>query len=113
MLQISVRTPSRNHPVLLGRGLLASAGKPLAAILDGRRVFVVTVPPVRRRWAKILTQSLESARNPTTVLEMADGERFKRLATLEKLAESLVKQGADRSTVLIALGGGVPCDVTG
>jgi 3-dehydroquinate synthase len=44
---------------------------------------------------------------------MADGERFKRLATLEKLAESLVKLGADRSATLIALGGGVVCDVTG
>jgi len=46
-------------------------------------------------------------------LEMADGERLKRLATLEKLAESLVKLGADRSATLIALGGGVVCDVTG
>jgi 3-dehydroquinate synthase len=46
-------------------------------------------------------------------LEMADGERFKRLATLEKLADSLIKLGADRSVTLIALGGGVVCDVTG
>jgi 3-dehydroquinate synthase len=44
---------------------------------------------------------------------MADGERFKRLATLERLAESLVKLGADRNAILIALGGGVTCDVTG
>jgi 3-dehydroquinate synthase len=46
-------------------------------------------------------------------MEMPDGERFKRLATLEKLAEGLVKLGADRSAALIALGGGVTCDVTG
>jgi 3-dehydroquinate synthase len=44
---------------------------------------------------------------------MPDGERFKRLATLEKLAEGLVKLGADRDSVLIALGGGVVGDVTG
>jgi 3-dehydroquinate synthase len=44
---------------------------------------------------------------------MPDGERSKRLATLEKLAEKLVKQGADRGVTLIALGGGVVGDVTG
>ena len=47
------------------------------------------------------------------LLEMRDGEPAKRLATLEKLAEKLVKPGADRGVVLIALGGGVVGDVTG
>jgi 3-dehydroquinate synthase len=47
------------------------------------------------------------------ILEMRDGERFKRLASLEKLAEELLKMGADRSAILIALGGGVVGDVTG
>jgi 3-dehydroquinate synthase len=44
---------------------------------------------------------------------MPDGERSKRLSTLEKLAEKLVKHGADRGVTLIALGGGVVGDVTG
>ena len=82
-------------------------------ILGKRRVFVVTVPPVRRRWAKVLLKSLATAGIEPTLLEMPDGERSKRLATLEKLAEKLVKHGADRGVLLIALGGGVVGDVTG
>lgn len=113
MIRISVRTPSRSYPVLLGSGLLASAGKHLGKLVGNRHVFVVTVPPVRRRWGKALLQSLAATGVQAVALEMADGERFKRLATLEKLAESLVKLGADRSATLIALGGGVTCDVTG
>jgi len=74
---------------------------------------VVTVPPVRRRWANVLVKSLSASGIDTDVLEMPDGERSKRLATLEKLAERLVKQGADRGVTLIALGGGVVGDVTG
>jgi 3-dehydroquinate synthase len=74
---------------------------------------VVTVPPVRRRWAKVLLQSLTAAGIETTLLEMPDGERAKRLSTLEKLAEKLLKLGADRGATLIALGGGVVGDVTG
>src|SRR5208337_3753432 len=48
-----------------------------------------------------------------TVLEMRDGEPAKRLATLEKLADQLVKLGADRTAALVAFGGGVVGDVTG
>jgi 3-dehydroquinate synthase len=113
MIRVPVRTPSRSYDVLLGSGLLARAGEHLGKLVANRRVFVVTVPPVRRRWGKVLLQSLADAGVQAVPLEMADGERFKRLATLEKLAQSLIKLGADRSSVLIALGGGVTCDVTG
>jgi 3-dehydroquinate synthase len=47
------------------------------------------------------------------VIEMPEGERHKRLSTIENLCEDLVKLKADRNTVLIALGGGVVGDVTG
>lgn len=113
MISIPVATPSRSYEVLIGSGLLARAGECLAEILENRRVFVVTVPPVRRAWAKVLRKSLSASGIATHLLEMPDGERSKRLATLEKLAEALVKQGADRDITLIALGGGVVGDVTG
>src|SRR5436309_2205228 len=113
MIRIPVSTPSRSYQVLLGSGLLARAGEHLGKLVERHRVFVITVAPVRRRWGKVLLQSLAEAGVQAVALEMADGERFKRLATLEKLAESLVKLGADRSATLIALGGGVVCDVMG
>jgi 3-dehydroquinate synthase len=113
MISIPVTTPSRSYEVLIGRGLLARAGKALGKILENRRAFVVTVPPVRQRWAKVLLKSLSASGIEAGLLEMPNGERSKRLATLEKLAEKLVKQGADRDITLIALGGGVVGDVTG
>ena len=113
MIQVPVTTPSRSYEVLIGSGLLARAGECLGNFLGSRRAFVVTVPPVRRRWAKVLTQSLTAAGIEFTLIEMQDGERAKRLTTLEKLAEQLVKHGADRGVTLIALGGGVVGDVTG
>ena len=44
---------------------------------------------------------------------MPDGERHKALPTVEKLAEQLVKLGADRKAAILAFGGGVIGDVTG
>jgi 3-dehydroquinate synthase len=113
MISVPVSTPSRSYEVLIGSDLLTRAGEILGKILENRRVFVVTVSPVRRRWAKVLSKSLSSAGFDAALIEMPDGERSKRLATLEKLAEKLVKQGADRGVTLIALGGGVVGDVTG
>src|SRR5271157_1444302 len=113
MISIPVATPSRSYEVLIGSGLLPRAGECLGKILENRRAFVVTVPPVRRRWAKVLLKSLAASGIKTDLIEMPDGERSKRLSTLEKLAEKLVKHGADRGATLIALGGGVVGDVTG
>ena len=113
MISVPVATPSRSYEVLIGRGLIARAGECLGKFFENNRAFVVTVPPVRRRWAKVLLKSLAASGVETDLLEMPDGERSKRLTTLEKLAEKLVKQGADRGVTLIALGGGVVGDVTG
>jgi 3-dehydroquinate synthase len=113
MIRIPVTTPSRSYEVLIGSGSLARAAESLGNLLANRKAFVVTVPPVRKRWAKVLVQSLTVAGIESALLEMPDGERAKRLSTLEKLAEQLVKAGADRGAMLIALGGGVVGDVTG
>jgi 3-dehydroquinate synthase len=113
MIRIPVSAASRSYEVLLENGLLARTGKQLARILKTHRVFVVSVPPVRRRWAKVLLGSLEEAGFEAQMLEMPDGEKAKRLATLERLAERMVKLGADRGAACIALGGGVVGDVTG
>jgi len=113
MIRVPVTTPSRSYEVMIGSGLLAGAGEYLGEILENKRAIVVTVAPVRRRWAKVLLKSLTASGIAAEVIEMPNGERAKRLSTLEKLAEKLVKVGADRDVTLIALGGGVVGDVTG
>jgi 3-dehydroquinate synthase len=113
MISIPVAAASCSYDVLIGSGLLAHAGESLSKILDNRRAIIVTVPPVRKRWGKVLLKSLTDAGIACTVIEMPNGERAKRLSTLESLAEKLIKLEADRNTFLIALGGGVVGDVTG
>jgi 3-dehydroquinate synthase len=76
-------------------------------------LFVVTVQPVRRRWGKKLMTSLSAAGFTARVIEMRNGERHKKLATVEQLAEKLTRLGADRNAVIVAFGGGVVGDVAG
>ena len=57
--------------------------------------------------------SLIEAGYKTTILEVPDGEEYKSLESAGKLYQQLAEFGAERSTVILALGGGVIGDLAG
>ena len=112
--RIKVDLPPRSYEVLIGSGLLLESGKHLRAVFGtDKSLFVITVPPVRRRWGKKLMTALAAEGLSAKVLEMPDSERHKRLSTVEALAEKLIQLGAERNAVVVAFGGGVVGDVAG
>lgn len=101
-----------SYEAIIGNGLLQEAGAYVRKTLGAKkRLFVITVAPVRRRWGKKLEASLKKAELTATFLEMKDGESYKRLTTVEQLSEKLIALRADRSAALLAFGGGVVGDV--
>ena len=114
LTRIPVRTASRSYEVLVERGLLRSASACLQHVIPSHaRVFLVSSEPILKLWGSPLIESFAQAGRPLAVLEMADGETSKRMASVEKLAAKMVSLGADRRSVVIALGGGVVGDVAG
>ncbi len=114
MAQVTIHVQPRPYLARIENGLIARSGAVLAELLpQASKLFVVTVPPVRRRWGTKLMRSLHSAGFHPQVVLMPDGEPAKKLRTVEILAERLLRLGADRKAVLIAFGGGVVGDVTG
>src|SRR5216684_3680547 len=114
MVRIPVTTASASYEAVIEHGLLSRTGGILRELLGGTPpLFVVTVPAVRRHWGKPLLRSLKSAGFTPQFIEMRDGERYKRLSTVETLSEKLLKLGADRKAVVVAFGGGVVGDVAG
>jgi 3-dehydroquinate synthase len=113
---IGVRTPSAAYEVEIGAGLVELVGARLDALLVGglsagrQRAFVVTSPEIDRLWGGKLEGGFPA---PLTRLMVPAGEEHKRLATVERLTEELAGLGADRDSVLVALGGGVIGDMTG
>jgi 3-dehydroquinate synthase len=114
MPQATIHVMPRPYQAWIENGLLARSGSILSEMLpQASDIFVVTVAPVRKRWgAKLLKSLKESGFDPQVIL-MPDGEPAKRLATVESMAEKLVRLGADRKAVIIAFGGGVVGDVSG
>ena len=69
-------------------------------------------PEIWALWHKQFLASFPKAEQPP-VLFLPAGERYKRLAQVESLAEQLVAAGADRDSILLAFGGGIIGDLTG
>jgi 3-dehydroquinate synthase len=114
LIRIQIQTRTKSYEVLIEQGLLRSAATYVRDTLPTARHFViVTSANIRKHWGKMLLDSFASDGARVDVLEILEGERRKTMTTVEGLCAGLVKLGADRNTVLIALGGGVVGDVTG
>jgi len=114
MTRVTIPVPPCAYDAIIENGLLERAGEQLRDVVGNRQqFFVVTVPPVRRKWGKKLIMSLSAVGLTARVVEMSDGERYKKLATVEQLAEKLTRLGADRNAAIVAFGGGVVGDVAG
>ncbi len=62
MPQVTIHVPPRPYQAWIENGLLTRAGPVLSELLpQASRIFVVTVPPVRKRWGSKLVGSLKAA----------------------------------------------------
>jgi 3-dehydroquinate synthase len=111
MRTIAVETPTARYKVMVGAGLLASLGRRIAPLAQDR-VFVLTSPPVWALWGEQFLAAFGDSAQPV-VLFLPAGERAKRLREVERLLEELSAAGADRSSLLVAFGGGIVGDVGG
>ena len=107
---ITVHASSARYQVLVERGLLARAGRLLDKVAAGRPWVVVTDKIVWKNWGRALGSAL--APRSYGLLRIPPGEQQKNLRTAELLCEQLVRQRADRNSLLIGFGGGVIGDLT-
>jgi len=113
MPSFRVETPQRAYDAIVERGALTRVGEFLPP--GAGMVFVVTTADVFKLHGKTLHQALvnKHAAHKHKVLFFPGGEPNKRLAQLEALAEQMIGAGGDRSSVVIAFGGGIVGDVAG
>ena len=109
MPSYEVRTSQHNYPAVVERGLIRRAGQYLPQ--QPGKLFVVTTKDVWALHGAVLEQGL--AGHALEVIFFPGGEEWKRLAQVEVLAEEMVRRGGDRSSLVIAFGGGVVDDVAG
>lgn len=110
---IAVRTATEHYDIHIGQGVLRQLGEQLATLLPGRKAFLISHPSLLALYGPALTESLQQAGFAVESCLVPEGERSKTLLTASRLFTRLARCGADRQSVICALGGGVIGDLSG
>ncbi|MEQ8509487.1 MAG: 3-dehydroquinate synthase [Rhodospirillaceae bacterium] len=113
MTTLDVDLADRSYPIHIGPGLIDQAGTLLLPILRKQRVFIITDSNVGPLYLKRLQDSLHSANITSDALTVPAGEATKNFDHLQSVVEAMLAAKVERSTTVIALGGGVVGDLAG
>ncbi len=109
MLAYAVETPQRSYQAIVERGLL----RRVRDFIPGNtgKIFIVTTRDVWQLYGEALESSLAGCEYHP--LYFPGGEKRKRIAEVESMASEMVDRGGDRSSLVIAFGGGIVNDLGG
>lgn len=111
-ITVPVPLGDRAYDILVGRGLIESAGGRIAA-LKARAAAIVTDEHVAPLYAKALANALEAQGLRTSVIILPPGEATKSYASLEQVCDAVLEARIERGDLVVALGGGVIGDLAG
>ncbi len=106
---LPVRAPGGGYDVLLGEGRLAR----LRELLEDRSLATRTAVVTNDTLAPLYGSPLVGALPDAFLVAVSDGEQYKNLDTLRVIFNSLIENGLGRDGLIVALGGGVICDMAG
>lgn len=113
---VSVALRDRGYKIHIGPGLLSRADQLLSQfsseLQDASHCVVITDSNVRNLHAEAVVTSLSKVVR-TNVVEFPAGEASKSILVAERIWNELLQQGADRKSVVVAVGGGVVGDLGG
>src|SRR2546425_1138038 len=113
MREIIVHLGPRSYPVVVGIGALSSVGERLRTLGGGSKVALVSDRSVMRLHGGRVTESVRAAGFALTHVIVPEGESAKALAVAERCWDELLAAGMDRTSTVLALGGGAICDLAG
>lgn len=114
MKEITVKiTEDKEYKICIEKGILNNLGEHLSKTIENKRIIIITNSLVNNLYGVKLLSALRKGGFNSDLIEVPDGEKYKSLSTAKYLYDELLKRKADRTTALIALGGGVIGDLTG
>jgi len=111
MKTIKVRSASGAYEILCGRGAASKSADAVAGLRHRGSVFLVSSARVWKYWGACFEKIFKGVHRATILFD--DREAAKNLSTVERTCRQMVRAGADRRALLVAIGGGVVGDVAG
>jgi 3-dehydroquinate synthase len=112
MQTLKVELADRSYPIHIGKNLLSDASL-IMPYLKRKHVAIVTNTTVAPLYLDNLSRTLQAGGVKVIPIILPDGEAYKNSETLNTIYDALLQNRCERSTTLIALGGGVIGDLTG
>lgn len=112
MPTVHIRSSAGSYSVICSRGAISRVGSLAARAGDSTAIFFLSSHRVWNHWGKKVSTGFRGRKQGGVIL-FDDSERNKRLGTVEQIARNLIRAGADRRAMLVAVGGGVVGDVAG
>jgi len=113
MRKIKVAPGIKSYQVYIGSGLLAQTGRWLSENGFSGKLVIITDPTVNKLYGEALSRRLTEDGFSVSTLLVPEGEEQKSLETAGRLYHELVSSNAERTTPILALGGGVIGDLAG
>lgn len=110
---ITVELPQQSYDIVIGSGGLAQLGSWMQPLQLGQKVLLVSNPMVFRRYGDAATAALKMAGFQVATCILPVGERYKTLSSVQKIYDTALAHRLERSSVIVALGGGVIGDMSG
>lgn len=109
---VPVNLSERSYPILIGQGLLRQPDLWLPPDAASRKVFIITDEHVAP-YAELVQQAIAGRVRDVQSYALPPGEQTKSFECYRQTLEWLLENGVNRSSLLIALGGGVIGDLAG
>lgn len=113
MESITVALAANPYEISIDPGNLDRLGEKCRTLGVGNKVMVVSNPTVFELYGERAIAALKSANFEVSWCEVPDGEQYKTLRSIELIHDLALENGLERSSTLVALGGGVVGDMTG
>jgi shikimate kinase/3-dehydroquinate synthase len=110
---VKVDLPGRAYDIVIGSGLLETAGDRIAALGKDLSVSIITDETVAEHHLATLQNSLQKANIRSAPVIIPPGEKSKSMAMVTKVVDEILAAKLERGDLVVALGGGVIGDLAG
>ncbi|MEA3466500.1 MAG: 3-dehydroquinate synthase [Thermodesulfobacteriota bacterium] len=113
MNKLTVGLAQRSYDIDVDYACLEKLGQRLLDLSFPRRIVIITNTTVNPLYGDVVTRSLTGVGFGVDSIVVADGEEYKTSQTLDDIYTQLIELKCDRSSGIVALGGGVVGDMAG
>ena len=110
---INVNLPQQSYEIAIAPSNLDKLGEQMALLKLGKKVLLVSNQTIFKHYGERAIGSLKAAGFEVAEVTLPIGERYKTLNSVQKIYDTALENRLERSSTMVALGGGVIGDMTG